>query len=261
MFKNITLTAIIFLILTNTSLAQTSKTSASLGSASAAALAYFENVHNQSFDSYLKNIRPGRLSPELKARVLAMLRKEDLVSPSAEGRDKLVALKPVLEYHDRSLVIDPKVIRVGQAVVMLLAGAAVLISQEALDMLTAEELQAVVAHELGHEYFWNEYEQARQNKHNDKLQELELRCDGLAVITMSRLGLDPSHFISAISKLTKSHKGKLINGEFYASLDERIRFIREMVEMIKAREWAKGTIGQIGWPVKSLANRVAVTPR
>jgi len=67
------------------------------------------------------------------------------------------------------------------------------------------------------------------------LQELELRCDGLAVITMSQLQLDPSHFISAITKLTKSHSGKLISREFYTSLDERIRFIREMVEMVKAR--------------------------
>ena len=245
MFKNITLTAIIFLTLTNTSLAQMSKTSASLGSASTAALAYFENVHNQSFDNYLKSIRPGRLSPELKGRVLAMLRKEDLVSPSAEGLDKLVALEPVLEYYDRNSVIDPKVIRVGQAVVMFLAGAAVLISQEALEMLTAEELRAVVAHELGHEYFWNEYEQARQNKQYDRLQELELRCDGLAVITMSQLGLDPSHFMSAITKLTKSHKGKLIGGEFYTSLDERIRFIREMVEMVKSRERVTGTIAKL----------------
>ena len=243
MFK---MTAIIFLALTNTSLAQTSKTSALLGSARTAALAYFENVHNQSFDNYLKSIRPGRLSPELKARVLAMLRKEDVVSPSAEALAKLVALEPVLKYHDRNSVIDPKVIRVGQAVVMFLAGAAVLISQEALDMLTADELQAVVAHELGHEYFWNEYEQARQNKQYDKLQELELRCDGMALITMRKLGLDPSHFISAITKLTKSHKGKLISGEFYTSLDERIRFIREMVEMVKSRERVTGTIAKLG---------------
>jgi hypothetical protein len=43
----------------------------------------------------------------------------------------------------------------------------------------------------------------------------------------------PSDFISAITKLTK--KGNLMNGEFYTSLDERIRFIREMVEIVKAR--------------------------
>src|SRR4030095_6763519 len=99
---------------------------------------------------------------------LAMLRKEDVVIPSAEGQAKLTALEPILKYHDRSSVIDPKVIRVGQAVVMFLAGAAVLISEEALDMLTADALQAVVAHHLGHESFWSEFEEARQNKQYKK---------------------------------------------------------------------------------------------
>ena len=228
--RNITLMTIIFLTVTNNSVAQTST---SLISARTAALAYFENVHDQSLDNYLKSIRPGRLSAGLKARVLAMLRKEDLISPSAEGLAKLVVLEPVLKYHDRNSAIDLRVVRVEQAVVMFLAGAAILISEEALELLTAGELQGVVAHELGHEYFWNEYERARQNKQYDKIQELELRCDGLAVIAMVHLRLDPSDFISAITKLTK--KGKLIKGEFYTSLDERIRFISEMVEIVNAR--------------------------
>jgi len=62
---------------------------------------------------------------------------------------------------------------------------------------------------------------------------------------MSQLQLDPSHFISAITKLTKSHSGKLISREFYTSLDERIRFIREMVEMVKSRERVTGTISKL----------------
>ena len=83
---------------------------------------------------------------------------------------------------------------------------------------------------------------ARLNKQYDELQELELRCDGLAVITMYSLRLDPSHFLSAISKLTKSHRGKLINSDSYASLDERINFIRAMIDLVKARAGAVGTI-------------------
>lgn len=233
MFRTITLTTIIFLTLANNSLPQTNKTSALLGRSSTAGLAYFENVRNQSLDNYLKSIRPGRLSSELKARVLAMLRKKDLVSPSAVGLAKLVALEPVFRYHDRYLVIDPRVMRLGQPAVVFLAGAAVVISEEALELLTTGELQAVVAHELGHEYFWNEYEQARQHKQYNKVQELELRCDGLAVIAMINLRLDPADFISAIIKLTK--KGKLMNGEFYTTLDERIRFIGEMVKIVKAK--------------------------
>lgn len=242
MLKNTVTLAILLLMLTPISIAQTSKTNLSPGSVNTTALAYFEKVHDQSFDDYLKRLRPGRLAPELKTRVIGMLRKEDIVIPSAKAQAKLAALEPVLKYHDRNSVVDLKVMRLGQAVVMFLAGAAVLISEEALDMLTTEELQAVVAHELGHEYFWNEYELARLNKQYDELQELELRCDGLAVITMYSLRLDPSHFLSAISKLTKSHRGKLINSDSYASLDERINFIRAMIDLVKARAGAVGTI-------------------
>lgn len=231
-------------MLTSSSVAQPNTTDASAASVSATALAYFDEIHDRSFDYYLRAIRPARLSPELKVRVMSILRKEDIVAPSAEGRAKLAALESVLQFQGRGSVIDPIVIRVGQAVVMFLAGAAVLISEEALDMLTAEELQAVVAHELGHEYFWSEFEEARLNKHYEKIQELELRCDGLAVITMSRLGLDPSNFISAISKLTKSHSNQVMHAEYYLPLKERIKFIRAMIGMVKARERALGPVAR-----------------
>jgi len=233
MFRNVTTFAVLLPILTPIAIAQTNKTSVSPASTATTGLAYFEKVHNRSFDDFLKSIRPYRLAPELKTRVIGMLRKEDIVIASPKAQAKLDALAPILKYHDRSSVIDLKVMRLNQAVVMFLAGAAVLISERALGMLTAEELQAVVAHELGHEYFWNEYEQARLNKQYEKMQEIELRCDGMAVITMNRLGLDPSHLITAITKLTKSHKGKLINPDSYVSLDERIRFIQAMMGIVR----------------------------
>ena len=235
MFKRLTAAALLVITITATSYSQPLTSKASLGTASQAAFAYFETVQNQTFDDYLTHERPGKLAPELKVRVLAMLRKEDLVTPSSTGSKKLSALEPVFKYHDRSTVIDVKVIRLGKPVVMLLAGAAVLISQEALAMLTAEELQAVVAHELGHEYFWNEYERARELKQVEKLREFELRCDGLAVITMAGVGIDPEHLINAITKLTKAHTGQSTRADYYVSLTERINFNRAMIELVNAR--------------------------
>src|SRR5262249_1856803 len=184
----------------------------------------------------LRGIRPRRLSADLKAKVIAMVRKQDVISPSArEGRVKLAALEPVLKYHERGSVIDLVVMQADQAGLLFLAGAAVVISEKALGILNVGELQATVAHELGHEYFWNEYEMARENRQYDKTKELELRCDGLAVITMSGLGLDPSHLISALNKLARSHKGDLVNGDLYPSLEERIAFIRAMIEVVKGK--------------------------
>ncbi len=234
MLKNISVKAIVLVILTTTSIAQSKKTSVSCRPGRAA-LAYFDQIHAQSFDIYLESIRPGQLSPELKAKLIAILPKQDIINPSAQGWDKLAALEPILKYYARSSVLDLKVIRMGQAVVLFLAGAAVVISQEALDLLTTKELQAIIAHELGHEYFWNEWQQARLNKQYEKMQEIELRCDGMAVMTMNQLGLDPSNLISAITKLTKSHVGPLANEAYYPPLEERITFIHTMIDMVKAR--------------------------
>jgi Zn-dependent protease with chaperone function len=242
MLNKITPAALLFVILTTNSIAQTGKTHVPFSRPGEAAFAYFEEIRAQNFDSYLNTIRLPSVSPESKSKLIAILPKQDIVSPSAESRTKLAAVEPILRYHDLSSVIDLKVIRMGQAVVLFLAGAAVLISEEALDLLSAKEFQAIIAHELGHGYFWNEWQQARMNKQYDKMQEIELRCDALAVITMSHLGLDPSSFISAINKLTRSHKGNLINADFYPSLEERIRFIRAMIEIVKGNGRMPGPV-------------------
>jgi hypothetical protein len=135
----------------------------------------------------------------------------------------------VLRYYDRDSVVDLIVVKMGQPVVLFLGGAAVVISDEALSLLTAQELQGMAGHELRHEYFWNEWQQARLNKQYDKMQEIELRCDGLAIISMEHLDLDPSRFISGISKLAsatnklaESRGDGMINGDYYTSNDERI---------------------------------------
>jgi predicted Zn-dependent protease len=116
-----------------------------------------------------------------------------------------------------------------------LAGAAILITEPALEILTSEELQAVVAHELGHEYYWGEFEMARQHQRYLEIQELELRCDGIGIITLNRLGLNPESLRSAIVKLDKHNQQYgSINSANYVSSEERFRFIRSMIVMTRA---------------------------
>jgi hypothetical protein len=125
----------------------------------------------------------------------------------------------------------------GKAYVGLYACAAILISEEALDLLMAEELQAVVAHELGHEYFWNEYQLADRERQDRTVQELELRCDGIAIITLNRLRFDLTHLMSAVAKLLTFNE-RLDNGSrayAYPSSAEQFKFIRAMIELVKAR--------------------------
>jgi len=74
------------------------------------------------------------------------------------------------------------------------------------------------------------------------MQEIELRCDGMAIITLCQLGLDPQTFIKAITKLAKAQDGPRINMEYYTPLEERIKFCRTILEMVKARSEIFGRI-------------------
>ncbi len=199
------------------------------------AFQYFAQIGPRSWDDYLRSIRPAALSAEKKRRSLAMVRKEDVIEPSAERQAKLDALHPVLEYLERNTGIEVKILRLRLAWAGFLGGAAVLVSEEAIDLLTAEELQAVVAHELAHEYFADEYESARHDMRYDTVKEIELRCDAISIITMRGLRLDPGALLSAVSKLTKRNerRGFANNPNLVPSVEERTNFSRAVGELIE----------------------------
>jgi Peptidase family M48 len=199
-------------------------------------LQYFEKTAKGDLASYLKSIRTAGVPSDRRARLVAGIRKEDIVSPSAGRQAKLDTLRPILAYHDRA-GIDVKILRLGLAWAGFLEGAAVVVSEEAVDILTPEELQAVVAHELGHEYFASEYETARQSKQYDAVKEVELRCDGLAIITMKSLGLNPNCLLTGVSRLTQFNESRGVknNPNLVTSLDERREFCEAMIKLAEMR--------------------------
>ena len=214
---------------------QVHQTSVPLSGVTETVFAYFQQVDGHRFDEFLQRLRPTRLSPDAKERVLKLLSQVDVVSASAGQQAKLRTLGPILRYHERESAIDVKVLRTREATAALLAGAAILITEPALELLTSEELQAIVAHELGHEYFWGEFELARQQGHYPKLQEIELRCDGIAIITLNALRLDPESVLATVRKLSR-HNGPPESGAHanrYVSVKERETFIRSMIGMVR----------------------------
>ena len=207
----------------------------SLGVAGGRALAYFTCSNPRAWDAYLKSLRPPPVSADRRARSLTMVRKEDVVEASREQRAKLDALQPILAYLEREGVIEVKLLRPPgeMAWAGFLEGAAVLISTDALDLLAPPELQAVVAHELAHEYFAGEYDAARAMKDYDTVREIELRCDAVAIVTMSRLGLDRGALLSGVAKLTKfnERRGFPNREDLSPSWAERRNFVRSMAEV------------------------------
>jgi hypothetical protein len=161
-------------------------------------------------------IRPAPVNAAERAHVLATLPVEGEV-PDLDivQRTKLAAVRRVLELHGREAVYVVKVVDVPQAAVALHARSVVLVTEAALDVLDAAELQALVAHEVGHEYFWIEYARARRDDDRSLLRTLELLCDGVAIVTLRRAGGDARHLIAALDKVVRYNRDR-----FGAALDE-----------------------------------------
>ena len=120
-----------------------------------------------------------------------------------------------------------------QAAIGLHARAVVLISESALTLLDADELQALVAHEVGHEYVWTERERSFRLADRSRLKDLELMCDGIAIVTLHGLGMDVSRLMSGVQKISRFNRerfGTANNERDYPTLAERQAFARAMTK-------------------------------
>jgi hypothetical protein len=179
-------------------------------------------------------------SADIRQRSLAQVRSEDMVLPSAARRAKLAALRPTLTYLGRDSVVEIRILKLGVAWVSSLDGPVVLLSEGAIDLLSVDELQAVVAHELAHEYFAEEYDAARASRNYEITREVELRCDAVAIITLTRLGLDPRVLLSATARVTQFNesRGYSTLGKLAPNTAQRRLFWGAMVEFVAGPDGA-----------------------
>ncbi len=180
----------------------------------------------------LELIRPAPISPADRARVLAALPRAGELRPDAGEAIKLAGLESVLRFHARDNLYVVKLVDVPQAVIGLHARSVVMISRPALSLLATAELQALVAHEAGHEFFWDEYHHARAQRDTTGLQEVELKCDAIASLTLMRLQFDPfalTRGVQAMIRYNDDVMGRALDERWYPSLRDRKRFVREVV--------------------------------
>jgi len=201
------------------------------------ALQYFTRHNAGEILKLFESARPAPVSDAERGRILATLPTEGNVRElDAAQQEKLADVRSVLQPHRREGVYIIRVIQVAPAAVALHARAVVLISEPALDLLDADELQALVAHEVGHEYFWGDYFLARRDNRQSFLRRLELLCDGFAVITLERVGVNPERLISALDKISRYNRdrfGVAVNETNYPALAERRRFVERLVEWLR----------------------------
>lgn len=201
-----------------------------LGAEAFAAMKFFAQRDLASLQA-LQRIRTPRLPAEMRAAVIQSLPPEGALKPTAGEQRKLAGIDAVLRLHDRTGAIEVKLIDTFQAAVALHARSVLLISRPALNLLTPKEVQALAAHEIGHDYFWDEYEQAVVRAEREFIRELELRCDGIAVLALRVLKVHPRALVGAIRKLGSfnSRFGVPLNVDHYVSEAERLRFQRAFV--------------------------------
>ena len=152
-----------------------------------------------AFIQLLDDFRPSPVTSETKQMVLKSLPLE-LKGRAVNARDrgKLEGLYPVLRAVQRDAVYKTRVIQSPSVTIAIDGRAVLLISERALGVLDADQLRAAVAHEAAHEYVWEEWQRAAKRDDWKRLRELELVCDGIAVVILQQLGfgdllLNPRH--------------------------------------------------------------------
>lgn len=201
------------------------------------ALRFFEALAPGDVEAALRAMRPPQIDAAERQRLLAALPRKGEQSPDAGEKHQLAALERVLTYHDRHGALDVKVIDLPQAEVVFYYRAALLVTRPTFRLLSAAELQAVVAHEIGHEYFWSEYEDTRVARKPARRQALELKCDGIAALTLLELRLDVSSLTSAMRKTIEFNEklGVTTDTMEYPTVSERESFVRALLKMTTGR--------------------------
>ena len=191
-------------------------------------------VNPVAFAELLETARPAPVSTEAKARILSSLPPEgEVFHLNTSAREKLASLSNLLRPTQRLSVYQIAVIAVPQAAVGLHARAVVLVSEAALRLLKADELQALVAHEIGHEYIWLDYERASRAGDNSRLKELELVCDAIAIVTLQRLDMDPSRLMAGVEKISRFNRerfGTAENENAFPTLAKRRQYAQLVIQ-------------------------------
>jgi hypothetical protein len=185
----------------------------------------------------LEICRPEAVTLDAKADVLASLPTHgEIRKLGAAERNKLLALNSIFGPQRRSGIYDVKVIDLSRAWIGIVERVVVLITQEALRLLSAEELRAVVAHEIAHEYVTSEYIKAKVSQDTGRLRTLELICDAIAVVLLERSGLSSDPLTPALRKLTEHNRNRFGNPLDYANyptLEQRRNVIESVAKTMR----------------------------
>ena len=157
----------------------------------------------KDFDFNKLSVNPNNLTEqkinELESNFLPEVRPH-LIESGERVRRLARLAAPVFRFHgtakSRTVVFDHAV-----PTVFTWKETFIIFSSTALNLLTDGEITALIAHEIGHLYFAEAIEAARIAGDDPQTRIIELKCDLVALTTLTELKIEPANLISAIRKL------------------------------------------------------------
>jgi peptidase M48-like protein len=238
MFKQVALTAILIMAFTVTVAGQVTKNLAtdsnangkreeSLGGAEAAkAIERLGDLSSAAIRERLKQMRiPAYLPGPMLINKIIELRELPIVKSKSVDRLKAV-LQPVLDYHVHGRM-PIYVLRSDKPKAYLIERAVIIITTSMMDIAGDAEIRGIIAHELAHEYIWDELVQARRKKDWKLMRECELFCDAVAAFTLKEIGDDPASYGRILQRMAlvgiNSGIATKPKSDSHPSLDARLK--------------------------------------
>ncbi len=171
------------------------------GTEAAKALARLGDLSSATIRERLQQMRPLDYRPG-SFLVNKIVEAQHLPIVNNKRVDQLkAALQPVLDYHGRSK-LPMVVLRSEQPKAYLVERAVIIITTRLMVHASEEEIRGIIAHELAHEYVWDETVKAMKEKDWNLRRECELFCDAVAAFTLKELGDDPASYGRILVRLT-----------------------------------------------------------
>jgi Zn-dependent protease with chaperone function len=142
----------------------------------------------------------------------------------------------VLRLHGRSGKLELFLYRNDILSAMLWRGCVVAVSDGLAEPLWDDELTGVIAHELSHSYFEDEMAEASRAQNAFAMRVIELKCDGVAILSLKLLGLAPTGYVRGLRRLQLIKQRQGLSDAVFQShptLTQRMKFSERFIESLK----------------------------
>jgi len=143
-------------------------------------------------------------------------------------------LQRVLQLHGRIGKVELFIYLHDVPLARLLRGCVLIISAGLADPLCDDELAGIISHELGHSYFEDEMVAAQCSQDTRAMRLIELKCDGVAILSLKLLGHDPTHFLKGLQRIQIINKRKSLSSSLSQSHPDLVARARFSDRLIKS---------------------------